>query len=151
MAAFELDDRLVLAALHQLQQLVGDLRPAFAEIGEDLKESTQQRFVSTTAPDGSGWALNSVLSTLLYKEGDRPLTGETGALGDTIAYQVLRDSLDVGSPLEYAAMQQFGGTKDEFPQLWGDIPVRPFLGVSDDDATGILAVLSRHINAALSG
>lgn len=151
MAALEIDDRQVLAALYRLQQWVGDLHPAFVEIGEDLKESTQQRFVSTTAPDGSDWALNSVLSTLLYKEGDRPLTGETGALGDTIDYRALREGLEVGSPMEYAAMQQFGGTKAEFPQLWGDIPARPFLGLSDDDITGILAVLSRHINEALSG
>jgi phage gpG-like protein len=30
-------------------------------------------------------------------------------------------------------MQQFGGTKAEFPNLWGDIPPRPFLGLSIED------------------
>lgn len=31
--------------------------------------------------------------------------------------------------MQYAAMQQFGGKKSEFPHLWGDIPARPFLPV----------------------
>jgi phage gpG-like protein len=44
----------------------------------------------------------------------------------------------------YAAMQQFGGTKAEFPHLWGDIPERPFLGVSDDEKE-ILEIISDYL------
>lgn len=148
MASIEVDDHQILDALQQLQRLVGDLRPALAEMGGDLVESTKRRFETTSAPDGSEWALNSVLSTLLYKEGDRPLTGETGLLMNTIHYAASSDLLEVGSPQEYAAMQQFGGTKAEFPHLWGDIPARPFLGVSDDDRSNLLAILQRRIEDA---
>jgi phage gpG-like protein len=31
-------------------------------------------------------------------------------------------------------MQQFGGTKAQFPNLWGDIPARPFLPITADGA-----------------
>jgi len=65
MIAIEVDDMLILPRLRALRQLVGNLRPALVEIGEDLIDSTEQRFSSSTAPDGSAWALNSILSTLL--------------------------------------------------------------------------------------
>jgi phage gpG-like protein len=42
-------------------------------------------------------------------------------------------------------MQQFGGTKNEFPFLWGDIPARPFLGISNDDEKAILSIIEDHI------
>ncbi|KAE9641970.1 hypothetical protein EJA71_20150 [Pseudomonas sp. PB106] len=37
----------------------------------------------------------------------------------------------VGSNKPYAAMMQFGGERVDFPQLWGDIPARPYLPVSN--------------------
>ena len=37
--------------------------------------------------------------------------------------------MTVNSSMDYAAMQQFGGKKSMFPQLWGDIPARPFLPI----------------------
>ena len=66
------------------------------------------RFSNATAPDGSPWLLNSP-STLLHKQGNRPLT-DGGTLGSTINYQLQgNDSVEIGSPIEdYAAMQQFG-------------------------------------------
>jgi len=139
------DDREITRALQKLNAATGNLTPALKEIGEVLKESTIERFDTTTAPDGSKWELNSVLSTLLYKDGDRPLTDE-GTLGNTIFYQVNgKDSLEIGSPMEYAAMQQFGGTKAEFPHLWGDIPARPFLGISSEDERKINEILDEHL------
>jgi phage gpG-like protein len=77
----------------------------------------------------------------------KPLTGETGSLMDYIHYNLLGgDALEIGSPMEYAAMQQFGGDQSEFPWLWGDIPARPFLGISEDDKNEILAILKRHLS-----
>lgn len=146
MQPIEINDQEILNALRHLQGEVGNLRPALLEIGDDLVESTKQRFSTSTAPDGSHWELNSVLSTLLYKEGDKPLV-DGGTLSHQIYKNATGDMLEVGSTMEYAAMQQFGGTKEEFPQLWGDIPARPFLGVSDEDKANILAVLQRHIEA----
>ncbi|MDD2723564.1 MAG: phage virion morphogenesis protein [Methylovulum sp.] len=148
MASIEIDDAEILRVLRRLQDASSYLRPALLEIGEDLVESTKQRFETSTAPDGSDWLLNSALSTLLYKAGDKPLV-DGGTLSHQINKDVTGDTLEVGSTMEYAAMQQFGGTKEEFPYLWGDIPARPFLGVSQEDKDNILAVLNRHIEAVL--
>jgi len=145
----EVDDRAIVAALRRLQNHGSNLRPALREIGEILKESTQQRFVSTAGPDGQAWALNSVLSTLEHKDGDRPLT-DGGILGDTINSKLSgNDGVMIYSPMVYAAMMQFGGTRAEFPQLWGDIPARPFLGISPGDESDILSILHDYLESAL--
>jgi hypothetical protein len=47
----------------------------------------------------------------------------------------------VGTNRVYAALQQFGGTRAQHSQLWGDIPVRPFLGISTDDRARIQEIL----------
>jgi phage virion morphogenesis protein len=150
MIEIHLDDRDVLTALQDLQRSTGDLRPALAEIGEVLIESTKQRFGSQTGPDGQPWPANSPV-TIERKGRDQPLTGKTGNLMDAIYYNLVgNDALEIGSPMKYAAMQQFGGGKDEFPHLWGDIPARPFLGVSDSDRSAILDILRDHLQAALN-
>ena len=143
------------AALTELQGKLGNPRPALKEIGEDLVESTKQRFAAGIGPDGVPWAPNRPATLakythrvkgtmtkdrkLLTKKGERrwdskqPLVDQ-GTLGEQIHYRIVgHDTLIVGSGEEYAAMQQFGGTKAEFPNLWGDIPPRPFLGLSIED------------------
>ncbi len=148
MAEIEIDDEEIRRALRNLQAAASDMSPALKEIGERLTESTKRRFGTTTGPDGNLWPLNSPV-TLQYKEGNRPLTGETGALMDTIRWQLQGDdAVEIGSPRGYAAMQQFGGAKAEFPHLWGDIPARPFLGVSDDDRDTMLDIIQAHIEDA---
>lgn len=149
MIEISVDDRELQAALRNLQQVTGNLRPALQKIGDKLKESTQQRFASQTAPDGSAWMGNAE-STIERKGRNQPLT-EHGTLGDTIDYQLLgNDGVQIGSPIEdYAAMMQFGGTHAEFPALWGDIPARPFLGISTDDRNTVLDILTRHLERAL--
>lgn len=135
----------VLAKLQQIQQRGSNLRPLLLEIGEDLTESTKQRFITTTAPDGEKWLLNSVLSTLLYKEGDTPLTDH----GDLAAYihpsLIGNDGVEIGTNADQGAMMQFGGTKAEFPHLWGDIPARPYLGLSVEDKQTILELVSSYL------
>lgn len=160
MTAFTIsvDDAEVMAALNRLRGKTDNLGPALKAIGEDLVESTKRRFATATAPDGTPWAANSPVTISRYlgltkgnykkdgslsKKGEaratakKPLTGETGALGGQIHYQVAGNVLEVGSSMEYAAMQQFGGRKSEFTNLWGDIPARPFLGLSAADKAGI--------------
>jgi phage gpG-like protein len=63
----------------------------------------------------------------------RPLQGESGDLERQFSSLVVSgNTLLVGSSMIYAAMQQFGGTKSQFPNLWGDIPARPFLPITPD-------------------
>lgn len=76
----------------------------------------------------------------------KPLTGKTKTLQHTINFQLDgNSSVRIGSPLPYAAMQQFGGTKAQWPHLWGDIPARPFLGISDLDKANILDIVGSYL------
>ncbi len=144
MINIEFDDSKITKALQELQQATGNLSPANREIGEQLSESTKQRFSSGTGPDGQKWADNSQV-TIERKGRNKPLV-DSGTLMAEINYQIIdNNTLEIGSPMEYAAMQQFGGTKDEFSHLWGDIPARPFLGISSDDEAEILNIIEKHL------
>ncbi|MBI2313576.1 MAG: phage virion morphogenesis protein [Betaproteobacteria bacterium] len=85
----------------------------------------------------------------------RPLIGESKRLGSEIVYRVSGNTLLVGSALEYSAVQQFGAKKGAFgktrrgaPVPWGDIPPRPFLGISDADRAGILDIMNDYLAGA---
>ncbi|MBP9100484.1 MAG: phage virion morphogenesis protein [Nitrosomonas sp.] len=138
------DDKEVTRMLRRLIDAGINPRPALLEIGEELVDSTKKRFETQTGPDGMPWARNKP-STIKRKGRDQPLTGG-GTLMDQINYQLTsNDTLEVGSPTIYAAMQQFGGTKAQFPNLWGDIPARPFIGVSDEDEDKIVDIFSLYL------
>jgi phage gpG-like protein len=68
-------------------------------------------------------------------------------LANQFVVNAQENSLLVGSTMKYAAMQQFGGKKSQFPHLWGDIPARPFLPITPsgtlypDEKDKILAAL----------
>lgn len=161
----ELTNRSGLDYLQGMLDRAKNFRPVLAEIGEDQTESTKRRFSTAKAPDGTPWAQNSATTIARYGDlfarkkdgtrskkteakiaGKKPLTGETRALATTINYQVLSDNeVGTGSPMVYAAMQQFGGQKSDFPHLWGNIPARPFLGASEADKTNIADLVRSYM------
>lgn len=170
MIEVKIDSKKVTDALERLSKAAVNPRPAFLGIGEKLVLSTKQRFVTGTAPDGSSWETNSQATYLNYlgsakshhrKDGKinargsekmmskKPLIGKTGLLSQQIYYQLDEIGLRIGSPMEYAAMQQFGGKKSKFPNLWGDIPARPFLGVSNDDEQMIVNTISEYLSKVI--
>lgn len=180
----DVDTTEVRAAFARLVAAGRDPRPALAEIGEDVSESTRQRFATETGPDGRRWAPNTQTTILRYLaaktgvrdkqgrhtgtrkgyfgkdgrvtqkgaqvvSGKRILQGLSGSLASQIGYQLEPGAVTVGSSMAYAAMMQFGGTRAQFPHLWGDIPARPFVGLSADDERNILDILARHLEQAL--
>ena len=147
----------VLKALRQLVENVENMRPALMAIGEVLIYSSKQRFATKTGPDGQRWTDNSEVTKWTPKKNpgggewikgrNDPLVGESHQLSEQIFYNLIGDDeLEIGSPMKYAAMQQFGGSKSEFPFLWGDIPARAFLGISDSDERQILDIVGDHIS-----
>ena len=170
-----------LAATQAIAARLGNLGPVHRQIGELLVDSTRQRFARSMAPDGTAWRplsdftiaafiagfkgkRNWTKAGALSASGERrkasrkPLIGESRALSTTIFYEIGPDgSLSVGSPMEYAAWQQFGtGTfaggspytitpKSKKALAWPGgahpvksvqhpgIPARPFIGLSVDD------------------
>lgn len=78
-------------------------------------------------------------------------------LGDaSMSYHADPDELLFGTVKEYGAVHQFGEkkwatgktTSRGVPIPWGDIPARPFIGLSDDDKDYIVETIEEHIKAA---
>lgn len=169
----ELEDAELRAALSELIGKLRDPQSAMRDIGEHMLRSVDSNFKAQRAPDGSPWAQLSDVTLLrritrrkgtlskrrtetggrtLTKKGQQILANarilrDSGNLQDTIAYQLTDGGrgVAVGTNRVYGAMQQFGGTRSQWPHLWGDIPARPFLGLSEADESAILAILRRHL------
>lgn len=172
MITIEIDDTQVRALLGRLRDKVGDagMQPALAAIGEHLTATTQQRFDTSTAPDGSRWAPNaeSTLLAIMRRAGGkggmvgkrgatkapvikalvgkRPLVA-TGQLADTIRYQLIPGGVAVGTD-RFANLFTAGAAVHQFGSNNGKIPARPFLGISAADRSAILMLIKRHLAGA---
>ena len=150
------DDAKVQRALRRLIAAGRDMTPAMRDIGEHLLNTTRERFVDQKAPDGKLWAtLSPVTRERKRRNKDKILTLE-GYLRGNLAYRAGPDQVEVGSPSIYAGTHQFGAKKGAFgktargaPIPWGDIPARPFLGLSDDDQDEIGRIVARYLAEAL--
>ena len=144
----QLDDREVQKAFQQLLDRTGSLGPFLRDVGEHLLNSTRERFESQEGPDGEPWEpLSDVTLGRKSRNLDKILV-EDGDLMRDIFPQVSGDTLELTANRIYAAMQQFGGTTEQHPHLWGDIPARPFLGFSDEDRQSILDIATDHLAGA---
>ena len=169
MIKIEVSDQGVNQALTRLANTTQHLPTVLDLIGDRLVDSTKQRFATSTGPDGQRWASNSQVTILRYlgkykgsygkktgkltkagsgrAMGKRPLIGESGDLARQISKSVDGNTLYIGSTMIYAAAQQFGAKKHQFQGKapWGDIPARPFLGLSDQDRSNILDTISDYL------
>ncbi|MGQ0622583.1 MAG: phage virion morphogenesis protein [Panacagrimonas sp.] len=173
----KVDLKLVNAEVSQAFQRLLDAgvrpRPALDLIGETLKESTKLRFAEGRGPDGAAWEPNAESTYLSFlgkykrsfkkdssasaagerrRAGKKPLIGETKVLSEGITYRLIGDAVEIGSPKEYAAVQQLGAKRGAFglttrgaPIPWGDIPARPFLGISPEDEVTISEILNDYL------
>lgn len=90
----------------QAQPSTGRLAP---RLGEYLQASTEARFKSQTGPDGRSWApLKPRYARRKKYHQDKILTLR-GYLRSGIHYQVVDDTVEIGSNLKYAAIHQVGG------------------------------------------
>ena len=173
MISIEINDQGVQTLLNTLASRLGDMTPVMRRIGEALAEGSKQRFEAAGDWDGTSWVPNAGATIMRYlgvtkgnfkKDGSlskkgtkragakKPLTGETRSLRSTIFYHASSTGVSIGSPMEYAATQQFGAKKGAFghtrlgaPIPWGDIPPRPFLGLSGDDRATILDKINGYL------
>ncbi len=161
MITFEFKDEAVRAALARVAANMTNLEPLMREVGDQLIRTTKQRFGQGVSPEGVPWAPKSVTTLQAYRaRGDRldfrPLFGPSGALTKKIDIAVGPNWVEIGSNQEYAAAMQFGAAKGSLGRTtgvskngqrftaispWGDIPARPFLGISDEDRSGIIAIV----------
>ena len=170
----EINDAELKAALKELAAKLNDLTPFFKDVGETLLNSTRERFRSQTDPDGNAWKpLSPAYAARKPRNKDKILT-LWGHLRGTLVKQVDKDSLRIGTNLIYGATHQFGAAKGSFGTViarvneytrrsrkgatftvrahtrrmvvpWGDIPARPFLGLSTDDRSDLLDALHDYL------
>lgn len=154
----EFDNAAVLAAIRGALAELADPRPLLLDIGEALVNSTRDRFSAQRGPDGQAWQALSPRYLATKAPNPGKILQRRGDLVQKIFPQVQGTTLLVGTDRVYGAVHQFGALKGKFgktkrgaPIPWGDIPARPFLGISDDDASEIIAIARDHLQARLQG
>jgi phage virion morphogenesis protein len=115
----EVDDRRLSRQLGKLAKVLGDLSPEMELIGNEILERARQSFDDEADPWDKKWRplAPSTVAARQRKAKKLGLTGtgglqilrDTGALLASLNMTSDKDSVTIGSPLEYAAIHQFGG------------------------------------------
>lgn len=149
MIEIDLDTTTVIDALNQLSLRAGDLSQPLEEIGQALEDGAALSFSGATSPYGEGW------EPLKHRNGV-PLN-DTGRLKNSLTHNVVGNSVEVGTSVEYAPTHQFGATKGQYgktsrgaPIPWGNVPARPFLptsegGLPDEWEEEVLDVINNYL------
>lgn len=151
MLRVELKSDEAFAALDRLAGALGDMSPVMSEIGEQLMATTEARFDEGKAPDGAAWAPKSQTTIDAYvrrgKAVDRrPLWGPGEGIRLAKSFHTAHGQswVEIGTNAIQSAVMNFGAKKGSFGKTkrgasipWGDIPARPFLGLSDQDEANI--------------
>jgi phage gpG-like protein len=149
--------------LEELARALMDLTPVWADIGEDLLASHQDRIARGLQPDGQPFAPRSPTTIKRYEKLGLSYGAPLNQSGDMrlgLHYTTSPDALELGSGAIQAAVMHFGAKKGAFgshqgkgfggttPTVslpWGDIPARPFLGLSDEDQDAITAAVGEWL------
>lgn len=153
-----LNDERVKRAIRRATAAGVDMTPATLGIGEFLLRTTRRRFDTQESPEGVPWApLSEDYRRRKRRNADKILTLD-GYLRGGLNFRAGRDYVDIGSDRIYAGPHQYGAEKGEFgttgsgkPIPFGDIPARPFLGVSDEDSDEINVRIADYISGAWRG
>ncbi|MBI2278152.1 MAG: phage virion morphogenesis protein [Dechloromonas sp.] len=96
--------------------------------------------------DGQGKITQKAVGALASK---KPLV-DTGLLQDTIRYQVSSDgsSVEIGTN-RFSGEWDGGAAVHQFGSKDGDIPARPFLGLSSSDRADVLDILQHFLNQSI--
>lgn len=151
-AQFKFDASAVLAGLQKLRDRGGTPAPALRAFGEYLLSSHRGRFAQQIEPSGRAWSpLSEAYRARKRRNADKVLV-LVGYLKGTLAYQVSDTVLRFGSNRIYAAVHQFGAKKGAFgrtrrgaPIPWGDVPARPFIGLSAADRAEGLRIITSYL------
>ena len=164
MLRVELKSDEAFAALDRLAGQLDDMSPVMADVGEYLLESTEERFERGVDPEGVAWAPKSQTTIDAYvrrgKAVDRrPLwgPGEGVRLAKSFHYASGPAFVEVGTNAIQSAVMHFGAKKGAFGKTkrgssipWGDIPARPFLGVSETDQANIVELVEEWLEEIAS-
>lgn len=152
MITLSINDDALQAALGRLAAGIADLSPVMNDIGAFLVRSAKDRAARGVTPDGAPFAPRSPVTIAEYQRRGLSYGGVLHRSGDMLAdlfHSYGPDHVAVGSNAIQSAVMQFGQPKGASgttsrggPIPWGDIPARPFLGVSAEDRVGIDEILA---------
>lgn len=141
----------ITAALNRLLARGNDLTEPMAAIAAVMESATEEAFANQADPTtGVPWApLSDTTQTQRSKQGSWPgqVLQVSGGLAASIESQSDSHSASIGTNKIYAPVHFFGASKGEFGNgaPWGDIPARPFLGLSNEDENDILGILDQFL------
>lgn len=154
MISVEINDAQIRTAFAALTLALTDLRQPMDEIGQQMVLSTKRRMTAGLSPDGTPFAPRSPVTLGRYakekkKVGPHPLW-QTRTMQKNIFHDPGSDQVSWGSNAIQSAVMHFGAAKGSLgPRSpWGDIPARPFLGLSEQDRTDIIEILAEWIQRA---
>jgi phage virion morphogenesis protein len=158
MINLEINDGGLLAAMARLEAGVTDMTPGMLRVADVLRDGAEDRGQRGVDPDGNAWAPRSpvTLARYLAGNGNGSFGGvlyKTGEMLTTLGTDYGPDFASVGSNAIQSAVMQFGAAQGAFgrtsrngPIPWGNIPARPFLGLSDDDRQGIILTIDEYLD-----
>lgn len=152
--------------------------PLMQVIAQDLENSTKLRFKDGRDPNGVPWAPITLAAKLSRARRLASKSGQTlrtmnvaklraflgpaqplrdiGLLADSITSRATNDYAEVGTNVVYAKTHQFGARQGQYgrtkrgaPIPWGNVPARPFLGLSDADRQLIVERVESFILGAM--
>lgn len=146
---FQIDE--ITPMLGRVSAALGDMTPVMQDIAELWLVSTQDRMLKGETPEGTRFAPRSPVTLARYAAMGFSFGGPlnlTGEMRGQLATEAGADFARIGSNAIQSAVMQDGASKGAFGTTsrggsipWGNIPARPFLGVSEDDQVNILAEL----------
>ncbi|WP_281687575.1 phage virion morphogenesis protein [Pseudomonas citronellolis] len=131
-----LQDPRLARRLDRLAEL--DLGPLLEGIGAEVESQTRRRIqVDKVSPANEPWPEWSADYAETRHSGQSLLQGE-GHLLNSLTYQVMGDSVLVGSPLVYAATHQYGDEDRGIPQ-------REYLGLEGVDLDDVIGLVEDYL------
>lgn len=142
----KVDTKAVVETFDVLDKRVKSKTPLF-QIGVEMVKSTVKHFENESGPDGSGW-----MPSWRVRMGGGQTLSDKGTLKASLDNDVRGNSVIVGTNLKKARTLQYGAARGKYgrtkygvPVPWGNIPARPFLGISNDDRKLIMRILTNFV------
>jgi phage virion morphogenesis protein len=126
----QIESQEVTNELNRLRHAVTNMQPAMRSIGAAIKSNIELGFRDQKSPDGIHWDALKPSTIANRRQGSSVPLNDTGVLKNSFTYIATNDQVQIGTNAKQAALMNFGGTKARFPNLWGDVPARPFMPTS---------------------
>lgn len=151
----EIDDEQALRAFQRAAAAGRDLSPLMRDIAGVIEDAIERAFQTQSDPEtGEPWAPLAE-STKKKRSGSAPfaILQDSSSLVQSIGSESSATEAAAGVAEIYGVTHQFGAEKGEFgatrrgqPIPFGDIPARPFLGLSAEDENEILDLVSTYLS-----